>query len=213
MALTLHYLSGSPFAWKVWLALEHKGTPYELRVVSRDGGDLATDQFRTLNPHRKAPVLEHDGFVLYESSAIIEYLEEVFPERPLWPSDIRGRAIARRVMAECQSSLYPPVRRIVEAVLMDGGARPDEGAVTAALNEASAAAGILEGSLTAPFFNGDTPGASDYSLYPLSAIMARLEKSLASKGPSFDLSESFIDWRARMSTQSIVVATQPPHWN
>jgi glutathione S-transferase len=40
MAVTLHYASGSPYAWRVWLALEHKGVPYELRTLSFDAGDL-----------------------------------------------------------------------------------------------------------------------------------------------------------------------------
>lgn len=100
MALTFHYLSGSPFAWKVWLALEHKSAIYDLRVVSRDAGDLAAPTFRALNPYGKAPVIEHNGFTLFESSAIVEYLEEVLPGPSLWPANIQDRANARRIMAE-----------------------------------------------------------------------------------------------------------------
>ena len=165
MALMFHYLSGSPFAWKVWLALEHKGATYDLRVVSRDAGDLATSAFRALNPHGKAPVIHHDGFVLFESSAIAEYLEEALPGPSLWPADLKGRAVARRIMAESHTTLYPPIRRLVDALPMNGGAPPGEAVVSAACRDATHCASILAQSLHASFFGGGEPGAADYSVY------------------------------------------------
>ena len=63
MALTLYYLSGSPYAWRVWLALEHKGIPYQLRSMSYDAGDFQKPEFAALNPRRRVPVIaEDDGF-------------------------------------------------------------------------------------------------------------------------------------------------------
>ena len=77
MALTLYYLSGSPYAWRVWLALEHKGIPYQLRSMSYDAGDFQKPEFAALNPRRRVPVIvEDDGFALYELAAIVEYLDE-----------------------------------------------------------------------------------------------------------------------------------------
>jgi glutathione S-transferase len=213
MRLTFYNLSGSPFAWKVWLSLEHKSIPYQMRVVSRDAGELATDHFRALNPHGKAPVIEHDGFALYESSAIVEYLEEGWGGESLWPRDARARAVARRVMAESQSYLYQPVRQVVEAVLMNGGAAPSEAIVRTALSQAQGAATILGDTLSAPFFNGESPGASDYSVYPLLAIMARLDGRLAAHGRSFQLPMSLAVWRERMSLLRVVAVTHPPHWS
>ncbi|HCK85413.1 MAG TPA: hypothetical protein DHW63_13090 [Hyphomonadaceae bacterium] len=212
MALMFHYLSGSPFAWKVWLALEHKGAAYDLRVVSRDAGDLTTPAFHALNPYGKAPVIEHDGFALFESSAIVEYLEEALPGPSLWPASIQDRANARRIMAESQTSLYPPVRRLVDALLLNGGAPPDEAVVSAASKDATHCASILAQSLHASFFGGGEPGAADYSVYPLSAIMARLSTIGAATRPHLDLPDAFIAWRERMRALPIVAATQPPHW-
>ena len=54
MALTFYYGSGSPYAWRVWFALEHKQVPYELQVMSFSAGDLR-------KPEYLAPVLGHDG--------------------------------------------------------------------------------------------------------------------------------------------------------
>jgi len=64
MALTFYYASGSPYAWRVWLALEHKGVPYELKILSFDAGDLKMPEFRVLNPRQKVPVIVDDGFTL-----------------------------------------------------------------------------------------------------------------------------------------------------
>src|SRR5215213_11956946 len=65
MTTTLHYASGSPYAWRVWLSLEHKGVPYELKTLSFDAGDLKTPAFLALNPRHRVPVLVDDGFALY----------------------------------------------------------------------------------------------------------------------------------------------------
>ena len=62
MAITFYYGAGSPFAWRVWLALEHKALAYELKVLSFSDGDLKKPEFAALNPRRKIPVLvDADG--------------------------------------------------------------------------------------------------------------------------------------------------------
>jgi glutathione S-transferase len=71
MSLTLYSLSGSPYAWRVWLALEHKRIAYELKNVSYDAGDFKNPSFRALNPRARVPVIVDNGFALYESAAII----------------------------------------------------------------------------------------------------------------------------------------------
>ena len=100
--LTLYYGSGSPYAWRVNLALEHKALPYERRVLSFGQGDLKKPEFVALNPRGKVPVLTDGDFALYESSAIMEYLDEAYPGRgqPLFPGDAKRRAVQRRVILE-----------------------------------------------------------------------------------------------------------------
>ena len=92
MSLTFYYGSGSPFAWRVWLALEHKQIAYELKVLSFDRGDTRAPEFLAINPRGRVPTIVHDGFKLWESLAILEYLEESFPQKPLLARDPRTRA-------------------------------------------------------------------------------------------------------------------------
>src|SRR3546814_17106739 len=91
MALTLYYGSGSPFAWRVWLALEYKALSYDLKVLSFDRREHKTADYLTLNPRGEVPVLVDDGFALYESNAIVEYIDE-------------RRSEERRVGKECVST-------------------------------------------------------------------------------------------------------------
>ena len=69
MALTFYYGSGSPYAWRVWLALEHKAIAYELKAVSFSTGDLTKPEFLALNPRHKVPTIADGNFSLYESAA------------------------------------------------------------------------------------------------------------------------------------------------
>src|SRR5512140_3344810 len=107
MSLVLYYGSGSPFAWRAQLALEHKALQYERKVLSFAAGDTRKPEFLALNPRHRVPVLVHDDFTLYESSAIVEYLDEAFPGRgaSLFPGGPRERAVIRRLILEVDNYL------------------------------------------------------------------------------------------------------------
>src|SRR4051812_17289235 len=130
MALTLYYLSVSPYAWRVWLALEHKGIPYELRAMSYDGGDFQAPEFAALNPRRRVPVIDDDEFVLYESAAIVESLEERSPDGArLFSSNLRERAVQRRMVREADQYFATSLEHLVEAVLFTAPDRRSQGKI------------------------------------------------------------------------------------
>ena len=64
MALTFYYGSGSPYAWKVWLVLEHKNIPYEFRLLSFDKEETKAPSFLAVNPRGQVPTIVDDGFAL-----------------------------------------------------------------------------------------------------------------------------------------------------
>jgi glutathione S-transferase len=74
MSLKLYVFPPSPRAFKVLLAAHQFGLPYELRLVDLTKGDQKAPAFLALNPNGRMPVLDDDGFVLWESNAILEYL-------------------------------------------------------------------------------------------------------------------------------------------
>ncbi|OWZ23347.1 Maleylacetoacetate isomerase [Phytophthora megakarya] len=87
----------SSCSWRVRIALAWKGIEYEYRSVDLSGGDQRQDAFRKLNPNQRVPALVVDGHVLPQSGAILEYLEEAYPEKPLLPSDLLQRAQVRNL--------------------------------------------------------------------------------------------------------------------
>ena len=116
MSLVLYYGSGSPFAWRAQLALEHKALPYELKVLSFSAGDTRKPEFLALNPRHRVPVLVDGDFVLYESNAIVEYLDEAYPATgaPLFPGDTRTRALTRRMICEADNYFDKAVDPVIE---------------------------------------------------------------------------------------------------
>ena len=118
MPLTFYYGSGSPYAWRVWLALEHKQVPYGLTTMSFSAGDLRKPEYLAINPRHKVPAIVDDGFALYESTAIVEYLDEKYPAAPkLFPGDVRQRATVRRLVQEADLYYAAAMERLVDQVL------------------------------------------------------------------------------------------------
>lgn len=107
-------LSWHPFSLfprRVRIALREKAIACEEVVVDLPGGALREPAFRRLNPFGQVPVLDDEGVVIYESLAILEYLEERYPTPALLPADPAGRAQARQLMLAAGDYLAPPFKR------------------------------------------------------------------------------------------------------
>src|SRR5690606_21177046 len=80
------------------------------KQLSFDRGDTRSPEFLAVNPRGKVPTLVDDGLVLWESSAIAEYLEDRYPERPLLPRDPAARALVRRLVIETDTYFVDSTR-------------------------------------------------------------------------------------------------------
>ncbi|KAG6545931.1 hypothetical protein Mapa_012591 [Marchantia paleacea] len=106
--IVLHTFCHSSCGWRVRLALGFKGIPYDYRSWNLVSGEhLSEAEFKKISPLQLVPVLEIDGDVLVDSIAILEYLEERYPEKPLLPSDSKKRAAVRTVVNMIASSIQP----------------------------------------------------------------------------------------------------------
>jgi glutathione S-transferase len=92
MGIKLHYHPLSTYSRRVLLAFAEKQIPHELVVVDMAAKRHREQPYLTLNPYGRVPTLEEDGFVLFESAAILNYLEATQPS-PLVPADARSRAL------------------------------------------------------------------------------------------------------------------------
>ena len=94
--LNLYVFPPSPRAFKVIALAAHLGIDYEKRIVDLTKGEQRRPEFTALNPNQRMPVMEEDGFVLWESNAILQYLADKKPASGLLPTDTRGRADVTR---------------------------------------------------------------------------------------------------------------------
>jgi maleylacetoacetate isomerase len=106
--MKLHSFFRSSAAYRVRLALEIKGLAYETVAHHLRKGEQRKPEYRVLNPQGLVPTLEDAGHVLTQSLAIIEYLEEAYPQTPrLLPPDPLGRAIVRAMSLAIACDVHP----------------------------------------------------------------------------------------------------------
>jgi len=134
----VHSAPGSPYGRSVLATLEEKGAPY--RFVSVAPGGAKTEPHISRHPFGRVPALEHDGITLYETQAILRYLDRVLPKPALTPTDPKAAGRMDQLMNICDWYLFQGVNnvigfhRIVGPRLM--GLVPDEAAIAAAIPKA-----------------------------------------------------------------------------
>ncbi len=99
----------SSSSYRVRIALELKAIDHETLPVHllNSGGEQFLPEFKKINQASKIPVLDHDGFIIAQSTAILEYLEETFSQNPLLPVDKKKRAINRQLCQIINSDIQP----------------------------------------------------------------------------------------------------------
>jgi glutathione S-transferase len=202
MALDFYYASGSPYAWRVGRALTHKGIPFEWKLLSFDAGDLQKPSFHAINPREKVPAIVDDGFALYESSAILEYLEDKLPEPRLFSADLHERAIQRRMIREADAYFAEAMEHLLEAVMEKKPADPEPMRAEISRWETHLTGDFLAGALS----------AADFTLYPMAALLERMGQRNSQAMPADLIPPRLTAWMTRMAAMDIVQKTRPPHW-
>lgn len=212
--IDFYYGSGSPYSWRVWLALEHKQAPYNLKLISFSDGDLKKPAFVALNPRSRVPVVTDDGFAVYESAAIVEYLEERFPSdtHRLFPADIKARATARRLIREADEYAARALETMVDQVLFTPRDQWREDVIRAGADAFVAELGRLEAYLPAERYMVGAVSAADFTLYPLIALALRLEGRKADLGIKPAIGSKLSAWMRRVEALPYFAKTYPPHW-
>jgi glutathione S-transferase len=213
MAITLYYGSGSPYAWRAQLALEHKALPYELKVLSFAAGDTRKPEFLALNPRHRVPVLVEDDFVLYESSAIVEYLDEAYPGRgaPLFPGDARTRAIIRRMICEVDEDFDAALDPLTTQAFSKKPEERDAKAIADSRKALVDELALVSKSMRGDYLAGPL-SAADYALYTLLAFVWRSQIKLPDLDADGMLTPQLVRWKARIEALPYFDKTIPPHW-
>lgn len=218
MAIELYWGSGSPFAWRVMLALEVKGLAYESKLLEFSKSDHKKPEYLRLNPRGKVPTLKDGGFVIWESLAIMAYLDRKHPDPPLFGATAEETGLVWRALAECESYLIPAGQRVARAIFFGKGLDK--------VDEIQEAAETLRRELKliddrvagANWLVGEKISAADIGVFPLIQMLLRAASKEAAQPlnlgftPLVKTFPNVAHWVARIEALPNYERTYPPHW-
>jgi len=167
MSVVLHEHPLSPYAQKVKIALLEKGVAFELRQPAVGPG-TELDDYVPVNPRLEVPALEVDGQAIFDSTIILEYLEERWPTPALLPAAPLARAQARMIEDVCDT-YYEAINWAIAEILVFGratGALAEKLMARAAEQTRGVNAWLSERLGKGPWFGGATFGWADLSVAP-----------------------------------------------
>src|SRR4051812_23980996 len=214
MALDFYLGHGSSYAWPVWLALEYKQVPYKLNVLSFAAGDTRKPEFVALNPRHIVPTIVDDGFVLWESIVILEYLDERFTSGgKLYSGNVRERARIRRLAREVEEHLdRKGIDIITTEYFSKDGAEPDAEKIEAAKKVIREELEFFAQELKGDWLSRDGMSAADIVLYPWVAYVKRITVRKPESKLAELLPEKIVAWAKRIEALPYFEKTFPPHW-
>src|SRR6266699_6053721 len=169
MTIELYVFPPSPRAFKVMAVANHLGLDYEIRFVDLRKGDQKAPQYAALNPNMRMPTLKEGDYVLWESSAIAQYLAAKKPESGLLPQAERRRLDVMRWQF-WEHAHWDPACAVfafeyVAKPLLFGKSEPDQAALAKGTEAFHRAAKVLDGQLAGrKFVTGDNLTLADFSL-------------------------------------------------
>jgi glutathione S-transferase len=200
--------AGSTYVWSVRLALAEKGAAHELVEVGF--GAHREEPHLSRHPFGKVPAFEHDGFMLYETQAILRYIDEGFMTSPLQPTDLHQFSRMNQIMGIVDAYAHPSIgmRILFNRMLAPRlGMAPDEAAVQAALPQArlclSEVARLMGNE---PYLAGDRISLADLAVIPLFHYFNRQPEGEA----AFAEYPTLKPWMRRMEERQSFQVTKPP---
>jgi glutathione S-transferase len=206
--IAVYGIPGSPFLRSVEITLKEKGVDYHLHALVP--GEHKQPEYLARHPFGRVPAFEHDAFRLYETQAIIRYLDETFPNPPLTPGNPAGRARMNQVIGIIECYFFPkaaaPIafNRIIGPKLL--GLPTDDAAIADAMPMARTSLAELDRLLgDQNYLTGDSVSLADIMLGALLDLL-----SDTPEGTQLISGTRLVSWLERMRSRPSFTATQPP---
>ena len=206
--ITVYGIPGSPFLRSVEVALKEKNVSYQLHALAP--GEQKQPGYLARHPFGRVPAFEHDGFALYETQAIVRYLDEIFPVPPLTPGNPKQRARMNQVIGIIEWYFFPkaaaPIafNRIIGPKLL--GLPTDEAAIAEAMPMAETCFAVLDEILgDSPYLTGDSVSIADILLAAQFDLLCDTPEGSELIGGT-----RLEPWLQRMLSRPSFVATEPP---
>jgi glutathione S-transferase len=200
--------AGSTYVWSTRLALAEKGVAHEL--VDVPVGALREEPHLSRHPFAKLPAFEHDGFSLYETQAILRYIDEGFPVSPLQPTDLHQFARMNQIMGIVDAYAWPAIAGdiLINRLLAPRLGLPvDEAAVARALPQTRLCLSEFARLMgDQPFMAGERISLADLMVVPLLYYLARVPEGEAPLAEHPTLRT----WMRRIEDRQSFQVTKPP---
>ena len=147
MAIEVYWGSGSPYSWRVLLALEHKRLAYTSHLLQFSRQEHKSPQILGLNFRGRVPILKDGDYVVFESLAVLYYLDLKYPDPPIFGQSPEEAGVIMRVICEYQSYVEEHLMKIVRAVL-DGEAQEHIDALADSMHVVASEARSIEARLS-----------------------------------------------------------------
>jgi len=207
--IEIYGIPGSPFLRAVEVTMKEKGLDYQLHAMAP--GEHKSEEYLKRHPFGRIPAFEHDGFAIYETQAIVRYLDDRFPNPPLTPGNPQQRAVMNQVIGIIEWYFFPkagaPIgfNRIVGPRLL--GLVADEGAIAEAMPMARTCFAEFDRLLGGkPFFTSSNVSLSDIML----ATQLDLFGECAEGRELIEGTANLERWLKDMLARPSFVATSPP---
>jgi glutathione S-transferase len=201
-------LAGSTYVWSTRLALAEKGVAHELVEVGF--GQHREEPHLSRHPFAKMPAFEHDGFALYETQAILRYIDEGFPVAPLQPTDLHQFSRMNQIIGIVDAYAWQAIAAgiLVNRVLKPRLGLPvDEGAAAAALPRARLCISEIARLMgEEPYLAGDRVSLADLMVIPLFYLFGKLPEGEAPLAEHPNIRP----WMRRMEERQSFQVTKPP---
>jgi glutathione S-transferase len=218
MALELWWGSGSPYSWRALLALEYKRLPYVSHLLQFSKQEHRSPELLKMNPRGRVPVLKDGDYVVFESLAILRYLDRKYPDIPLFGNDAAEEGTITRVICEYQSYVEDHLSKLIYAILfqgIEGHMEEIERAMTFVTTEARTIENRLSSS---SWLVGEAFSAADIVVFPgIKQLLRVLERREAEdlRARLLPLEANFpaiAAWIQRIEALPWYEKTYPPHW-
>jgi glutathione S-transferase len=198
----------STYVWSVRLALAEKGVAHEL--VEVPFGAHREEPHLSRHPFAKLPAFEHDGFALYETQAILRYIDEGFPVAPLQPTDLHQFSRMNQIIGIVDAYAWDAIAAgvLVNRVLKPRMGLPvDEAAIAAALPRARLCVSEISRLMgDQPYLTGDRVTLADLMVIPLFYFFGRMPEGEAPLAEHANIRP----WMRRMEARQSFQVTKPP---
>ncbi len=199
-------MPGSPFARAVCVTLEEKAAAYDIVPVAP--GTMKQKPHLNRHPFGRVPVLEHDGFMLYETQAILRYVDRVLPSPRLTPDDPKAAARMDQLMNVSDWYLFQGVANVIAFQRIVGprimGLTPNEAVIAEAMPRAHTVITELSRLLgTQDFLAGSAVSLADLHIAPQLDFLAMTPEWPALTAQA----DNIVAWLGRMTARPSLAAT------